>query len=73
MSQTMHTPGSTTWPQLAEGLYSFLTERQATIEYEFDNMSVQIPRDAGDDAPQARWKLDGTLRIRTSDPGAGRA
>jgi hypothetical protein len=70
MSQTTYTPTAATWPQLAEGLYAFLTERQATIEYQFDNMSVQIPRDAGDEVPQARWKLDGTLRIRTSESGS---
>lgn len=55
----------TTWPQLAEGLYSFLTGRGATIEYSFDNMEVQIPRDTADDAPRARWHVNGTMRIRT--------
>jgi hypothetical protein len=58
----------TTWPELAEGLYSFLTGRGATIEYDFEKMSVLVPRDTGADAPQARWVLDGTLRIRTSEP-----
>ena len=67
-SETREHP--TTWPQLAEGLYGFLTGRGATIEYEFDGMEVLVPRDTGTNAPQARWKLNGTLRVRTSEKGA---
>lgn len=59
----------TTWPELAEGLYDFLTGRGATIEYNFRDMTVMVPRDTGADAPQARWQVDGTLRIRTEEPG----
>ncbi len=59
----------TTWPQLAEGLYDFLTGRGATIEYAFENMEVQVPRDTGPEAPSATWRVNGTLRIRTSEPG----
>jgi hypothetical protein len=63
----------TTWPDLAEGLYSFLTGRGATIEYSFDRMTLMVPRDTGENAPQARWLVNGTLRIRTteSEPAAG--
>ena len=61
----------TTWPHLAEGLYSFLTGRGATIEYAFEDMEVMVPRDTGADAPSARWRVNGTLRIRTSEPGNG--
>jgi len=57
----------TTWPDMAEGLYSFLTGRGATIEYAFDRMTVMVPRDTGAEAPQARWLVDGTVRIRTSE------
>ena len=31
-----------------------LTGRGATIEYDFENMDVLVPRDASDDAPRAR-------------------
>lgn len=55
----------TTWPQLAEGLYSFLTGRGATIEYQFDNLEVTVPRDTGSESPSALWKLNGTVRLRT--------
>ncbi len=58
---------TTTWPELAEGLYGFLTGRGATIEYEFEHMDVLVPRDTGADAPQARWHVNGTLRVRTSE------
>lgn len=57
----------TTWPDLAEGLYSFLTGRGATIEYQFDDMHVYVPRAVGDDSDFAHWKLHGTIRIRTSE------
>ena len=62
------TPEVTTWPHLAEGLYGFLTGRGATIEYAFENMEVMVPRDTGADAPSAKWRVNGTLRVRTSEP-----
>ena len=41
---TMQTQSETsTWPDLAEGLYAFLTGRGATIEYGFDNLEVLPP------------------------------
>ena len=55
----------TTWPHLAEGLYKFLTGRGATIEYQFDNMEVAVPRDTGANSPSALWRLNGTVRVRT--------
>lgn len=55
----------TTWPHLAEALYSFLTGRGATIEYQFENMEVTVPRDTGAGSPSAVWKLHGTIRVRT--------
>jgi hypothetical protein len=57
----------TTWPDLAEGLYGFLTGRGATIEYELDHFEILVPRDASDTAPRAKWQLNGTVRIRTSE------
>ncbi len=61
---------TTTWPELAEGLYSFLTGRGATIEYNFDNMEVWVPSSTGHDVSSARWKVNGTVRIRTSEATA---
>lgn len=53
------------WVELAEGLYDFLTRRGTTIEYSFKNMEVMVPRDTGETAPQAKWKVNGTIQVRT--------
>lgn len=67
MADKEHT---TTWPELAIGLYDKLTGRNAEITYEMDNLEVWVPSGTGDNASHAQWKLNGTLRIRTRD-GAG--
>ena len=54
-----------TWTQLAESLYDFLNRRNTTIEYNFVNMEIMVPKSTGVDPPQAHWKLNGALRIRT--------
>jgi hypothetical protein len=58
-----------TWPELAIGLYERLTGRGAEITYEFEDMQVDVPSKVGGDAEHAQWRLDGTLRIRTREPG----
>ena len=52
---------------LGMALYERLTGRGAAINYEFQQMEVEVPRDTGADAPRAVWKLNGTLRVTTSD------
>ena len=59
-----------TWGQLAESLYEFLNRRNATIEYVFEDMVVGVPKETGADSPQAIWRLNGTLRVRTSEPSS---
>ncbi len=68
------------WTDLGQKMWDFLTGRQAAIHYRFEDMSVEVPRDTGADAPRATWKLDGTLTVTTSDslnagqtPGIGQA
>ena len=56
-----------TWPELAISLYDQLTERNAEIAYQFENMEVGIPSAAGSHADVARWQLHGTLRVTTSN------
>ncbi|WP_248896688.1 hypothetical protein [Haloplanus halobius] len=56
-----------TWPELAVGLYERLTGRGAEITYEFDDLEVRVPDRMGADADHARWRLDGTVRIRTRE------
>ena len=58
---------TSTWPELAIGLYDRLTGRGAEIVYEFEDMAVDVPSEVGDDAEHAHWRLDGTLRITTRE------
>ena len=69
--QTSQAPGRTDevvdWTDLGREMWSFLTGREAAINYRFIDMSVEVPRDTGADAPRATWKLDGTLQVTTQD------
>ncbi len=58
------------WADLAEEMWSYLTGKGAAINYEFVDMTVEVPRDIGPDAPRATWKLNGSLRVTTSDKDA---
>ncbi len=55
------------WTDLGREMWSFLTGRQAEINYRFIDMAVEVPRDTGPDAARAVWKLDGTLQVTTRD------
>jgi hypothetical protein len=61
------TEETSTWPELAIGLYDRLTGRGAEIVYEFEDMAVDVPSKVGEDAEHAHWRLDGTLRITTRE------
>lgn len=58
---------TTSWPELAISLYEKLTERNAEITYEADNVEVWVPSGIGSDANHALWKVNGNLRIRARD------
>ncbi|MEM8584259.1 MAG: hypothetical protein AAGF87_08320 [Bacteroidota bacterium] len=58
---------TTNWPELAIGLYDKLTGRGAEITYEFDNFELHVPASTEDNAPSAKWKMNGTLRVHTTD------
>ncbi len=60
------------WTDLGRKMWDFLTGREAAINYTFKDMSVEIPRDTGPQAPRATWKVDGTLTITTSDNAPAR-
>ncbi len=55
------------WTDLGREMWSFLTGREAAINYRFIDMAVEVPRDTGPDAPRATWKLSGTLQVTTAD------
>jgi hypothetical protein len=58
---------TTTWPDLAIGLYDRLTGRGAEIIYEFEDMEVKVPSGTGEDAEHAEWHVDGKLTITTRE------
>ncbi|TVQ60801.1 MAG: hypothetical protein EA379_07435 [Phycisphaerales bacterium] len=60
-----------TWPDLAIGLYDRLTGRNAEITYEFADMHVKVPSGTGASVQHAEWVLNGVMKIRTRDGGAG--
>ncbi len=55
------------WSELAISLYDKLTGRNAEITYEAENMEIWVPSGVGDDANHARWKVNGSLKIRARD------
>ena len=59
--------GTTDITEIGREMWSYLTGKGATVEYSFDNMLVEVPKTTGADSPRAIWKLDGTLRIKTTD------
>lgn len=58
------------WADLGQQMWSYLTGRGAVVNYEFVDMSVEVPRDIGPDAPRAVWRVNGSLRVTTSDDEA---
>ena len=74
MSDTLQAPRSTSngqtstsFADLGKEMWSYLTGKGAAINYEFVDMVVEVPRETGTDAPRAVWRLNGTLRITTSE------
>ena len=67
----MTTPNDTnetrTFADLGKEMWSYLTGKGAAINYEFVDMTVEVPREIGPDSPRAIWKLNGTLRITTAE------
>ncbi len=52
---------------LAKELWSYLTDRGAAVNYEFVDMTVEVPKETGTESERAVWKLNGTLRITTTE------
>lgn len=63
--------GSTSsFADVGKEMWSFLTGRNAAINYQFVDLRVEVPRSTGADAPRATWQLNGTLRITTEEGAA---
>ncbi len=58
---------STSFADLGKEMWSYLTGKGAAINYEFVDMTVEVPRETGPESPRATWKLNGTLRITTAE------
>ena len=58
---------TTSFADLGKEMWSYLTGKGAAINYEFVDMTVEVPRETGPEAPRATWKLNGTLRITTAE------
>jgi hypothetical protein len=67
MNQNDDNNGTQTWPDLAIGLYDRLTGRGAEISYDMDNLTIEVPASTADQAPRAKWVLNGGLRVTTRD------
>ena len=61
------TTETTSFSDLGRDMWSYLTGKEATIDYTFVDMRVQVPRSTGAGSESAEWTLNGTLRITTSD------
>jgi hypothetical protein len=63
----LHEQQVTNFADLGKEMWSYLTGKGAAINYQFVDMTVEVPRETGADAPRASWRLNGTLRITTSE------
>ena len=57
----------TSFTDLGRDMWSYLTGKEAVINYKFDDMKIDVPSSTASDAPAAQWWLNGTLSISTSD------
>ena len=55
------------WPEVFVGLYERLTGDNAEISYAFDDFEIDIPSSTSPNAPQAHWKINGTMRISSRE------
>ena len=58
---------TTSFADLGKEMWTHLTGKGAAINYQLVDMIVELPRETGSDAPRATWRLNGTLRITTTE------
>jgi len=71
-NQTIKDLQVTTITDLGKEMWAYLTGKGAAINYEFVDMTIEVPRETGPQAPRAIWRLNGTLRITTSESASRR-
>ena len=67
MKMADETKGTTTWPDLAVGIWERLTGHHAEITYEFDHLEVFVPSAASSEAAHAKWIINGKVKIRSRE------
>jgi hypothetical protein len=52
-----------TWLDVFDDVLDEVVDVEESLECTFDEFAVDVPLHMGADAPQARWRLDGTVRV----------
>jgi hypothetical protein len=55
------------WPEAATDLFDLLTGRKAEVTYQFENLEVHVPIEAGPETEHAIWKLNGAIKVRARE------
>jgi hypothetical protein len=56
-------PAETTWFDTVDELLDATIDANEALECTFDDLAVDVPLRMGEEAPRARWRLDGTVRV----------
>ena len=56
-----------TWADFAAQLYDKLTGKGSKINYQFDDLNIDVPDKIGANATHTRWTLNGSLKISTEN------
>jgi hypothetical protein len=59
----------TTFADLGKTLYSRLAQRGVAINYQFDAMTVEVPKGTGN-APRTTWVINGSTRVSANKPNS---
>jgi len=63
----MSNDNPSTWSELVTSIYQQLTDKNAELTYEFENMEIFVPSGVGPDVSHAQWKINGSLKIRAKN------
>jgi hypothetical protein len=66
-SRDITSHSTTSFADLGKEMWAYLTGKGAAINYEFVDMTVEVPRETGAESPRATWRLNGSLRITTAE------
>ena len=53
------------WPDLAAAILDKMTGSNPEISFDFENLELMVPNNDAPEAPQGKWRLNGSIRIRT--------